>query len=69
MDKEVRELVAEAERQGWRVELRPNGHWRLLAPDGVGMLTVAGTPSDRRWKANSIARMRRHGFVWPPPKR
>lgn len=68
MDKEVREVVEEAQRQGWRCDLRPNGHWRCLAPDKVGMVWIAGTPSDRRWKANTIAKMRRHGFRWPPPK-
>jgi len=61
-------LVDEAVRQGWRCELRKSGHWRCFAPDGIGQLTIAGTPSDHHWKANSIARMRRHGFVWPPPK-
>lgn len=65
MDKDVREFVAEAERQGWRCELRRGGHWLCLAPDGLGKVTIAGTPGDRRWKAKTIARMRRSGFVWP----
>lgn len=69
MNKEVREVVEEAGLQGWRVEVQSNGHVRLFAPNGVGMVWVAGTPSDHRWKANTIAKMRRHGFVWPPPKR
>lgn len=70
MNKEVRELVAEAERQGWRCELRKNGHWMMFPPDVTKPpVSVAGTPSDHRWKANTIAKMRRAGFVWPPPER
>lgn len=66
MDKEVRELVEEATRQGWRCTLRANGHYQCLAPDHVGMVWIAGTPSDHRWKANTISKLRRHGFAWPP---
>lgn len=69
MDKEVRELVAEAERQGWRCELRKSGHWMLFPPNGMGPVVMAGTPSDHHWKRNTIAKMRRAGFVWPPPRR
>ncbi|TME30806.1 MAG: hypothetical protein E6I66_08625 [Chloroflexi bacterium] len=62
MAKEVRELVEKARRQGWRAEQLPNGHWKLLAPDGIGIVWLAGTPSDHRWRKNAISRMRRHGF-------
>jgi hypothetical protein len=66
MNKEVREVVEEAQRQGWHCVERSNGHWMCLAPDGAGIVWIAGTPSDHRWKKNTIAKMRRHGFVWPP---
>lgn len=59
--REVRDLVREAERQGWRVRER-GAHFTLFAPDGVGIVTVAKTPSDRRWRANTLAQLRRHGF-------
>jgi hypothetical protein len=68
MDKEVGELVREAAQQGWRCELRKSGHWLMFPPNGMPPVAVAGTPSDHRWKANTIAKMRRAGFVWPPPK-
>ena len=68
MDKDVRELVSEAEKQGWRGDLRRSGHWLLFPPNGAPPVSVAGTPSDHRWKANTIAKMRRQGFVWPPRK-
>lgn len=62
-NKEVRELVEEAKRQGWRCEGLASGHWKCLAPDGVGIVWIAGTPSDHRWKRNTVAQMKRHGFV------
>jgi hypothetical protein len=68
MDKEVRELVAEAARQGWRCEQRKSGHWLMFPPTRMPPVAVASTPSDHRWRANTIAKMRRAGFVWPPPK-
>lgn len=66
MKREVRELVREAKRQGWRVEQLKSGHIRLYAPDGKHIVHVSGTPSDRRTLANTIADMRRYGFQWPP---
>jgi hypothetical protein len=65
MDKQVRVLVEEAQRQGWTARPTKKG-WLLLAPDGVGMVTIHGTPSDSHWLGNAVSRMRKHGFVWPP---
>jgi hypothetical protein len=61
--KEVKELLREAERQGWRVERRSR-HYMLFAPDGKGKVTIASTPSTPRAITHSVARMRRYGFVW-----
>jgi hypothetical protein len=62
--KDFSALVKEAEGQGWRVQRTKKGHWRLLAPDGVGIVIAAGTPSDRRGFDNTVASMRRYGFIW-----
>ncbi len=62
MDKEVRKLVAQLERQGWRVELRGSGHYLAFSPDGKTIVLFASTPSDHRWRKNTIARLRRGGF-------
>jgi hypothetical protein len=64
MADEVRELLDAAEKQGWRVELTKKGHWRCYAPDGINIVIVSGTPSDRRSLRNAIAQMRRYGFQW-----
>lgn len=63
--KEVRELVAEAARQGWRV--REDGpHYLLFSPDGEVRVSIAKTPSDgRHWRQNSVAKLRRGGFIDP----
>ena len=55
-------VVAEAERQGWRVER--GKHWKLYAPDGRTMVVVASTPGGVGGVNESIRRMRRAGFVW-----
>lgn len=64
--KEVREIVEEARRQGWRVEEGKRGHVKLFAPDGRTIVTLPSTPSDHRSLKNSIAEMRWAGFKWPP---
>ena len=61
--KELKEVLREAERQGWTVTSH-KGHWKLYAPDGKGIVHIAGTPSDHRNLANTVALMRRYGFRW-----
>lgn len=65
MEKELREILREAERQGWRV-VRGSKHFKLYAPDGKTIVTAPTTPSDWRAIRDVIARMRRAGFRWPP---
>ena len=64
MADEFKKVRAESEVQGWRWEQRRNGHWMGFAPGGQGIVTFAGTPSDHRALANTIAKMRRLGFKW-----
>jgi predicted RNA binding protein YcfA (HicA-like mRNA interferase family) len=59
--KEARELAAEAARQGWRVEDK-GSHFKMFSPDGVTIVTLAKTPSDRRWRENTISKLRKGGF-------
>ena len=61
--KDVKEIVHEAKRQGWRVKQTAKG-WILYDPTGRHMETLHKTPSDRRGLRNSISRMRRYGFRW-----
>lgn len=54
-----------AEAQGWRTEVKKKG-WMLFPPDkSKAPVMVHRTPSDHRALKNTIAEMRRQGFVWP----
>lgn len=64
MADDVTELLKEARRQGWHVERTKRGHWQCFAPDGVTIVVISGTPSDRRSLIKAIAEMRRAGFQW-----
>jgi hypothetical protein len=55
-------VVAEAERQGWRVQ--KGRHWKLFAPDGRTIVVIASTPRTAGGVAQSIRRMERAGFSW-----
>lgn len=69
MNKDTKKLVAELERQGFRVHRRKKSPHHLVddaAGRRVGIL--ADTPSDYRGWRNTIAQLRRHGFVWPAPR-
>lgn len=61
MHKEVRELVRQLERQGWRVE-HGKGHSKAFSPDGRTIVVLPLTPGGGRWKQNLIAQLRRGGF-------
>lgn len=60
----LRKTIAEAERQGWRVEQTSSGI-RLLSPDGVSTASVHTSPSCHRWEKNLMANLRRGGFEDP----
>ena len=60
--KELRELLEEAQRQGWRVERGRGGHYKAFAPSGEGIVTLPSTPGGSL--APYVARMRRMGFTW-----
>jgi hypothetical protein len=61
--KDLKRLIREAEKQGWRVKPTTKG-WMLYSPDGEWMETLHRTPSDWRSLQNTISRMRKHGFKW-----
>lgn len=65
MHKDDKRLVDAAVEQGWRVEPKRDGV-QLKSPDGITLVTIHNTPSDWRARANTIAKMRRGGFQWPP---
>ena len=62
MDREVRELVKELARQGWRIRNLRSGHVLALAPDQQTIVTLPGTPGDSNWKRIVLPKLRRGGF-------
>lgn len=53
-----------AERQGWTVKVRRNGHLVWVAPNGVRVYSSA-TPSCDGAPYDHVKLMRREGFRWP----
>ena len=62
MDRNIKELVKEAERQGW-TDVTGNGHTKLRTPDGY-LVVMPKTASDNRALKNAVSFMRKFGFVW-----
>jgi hypothetical protein len=62
VDKDMKRVLKELERQGARIEPIKSG--RMIYPPDKGKDPVAihGTPSDRRAWANTLSALRRAGF-------
>ena len=60
--KEFAELLRAVEAQGGTIKKIKSGY-QIFAPNGVDIVTVHGTPSDRRALANAVAELRRAGFT------
>lgn len=65
------QVIRTAKDQGWIVESTGHGGAvRLTPPDpDKEMVQLASTPSDVRAIRNTLAIMRRQGFIWPPPSK
>lgn len=62
--KEIAEILAELDRQGFEVKRGGSGHWKVY--DAAHLVaTLPSTPSDHRSLRNTLAVLRRAGFVWP----
>jgi hypothetical protein len=58
---DLKDLIKAAQRAGWTVVKRRNGHYKLTAPSGEFIFT-ASTPSDWRATLNLAAHLRRLGL-------
>jgi len=67
MNKDLRKVLREAERQGFEIVTRKSGHIEIRK-DGQRVTTFAGTASDHRSMRNGLAHMKRAGFQWPPKR-
>lgn len=64
-DKYIEDLKRSSEAQGWRYLLAGSGHHQFYGPDKHTIVTFAKTPSDWRSYKNSLAEMKRAGYVEP----
>lgn len=61
MHKEVKEIIAKLEAQGWRID-ESGRHPMACPPDkSKPCVTLPATPSGPRWKKNLISQLRRSG--------
>lgn len=67
MDKDLRKITKALQAQGFDVEVTKRGHV-VVTRDGDLVATFSGTPSDWRSLRNTLARLRRAGFRWPPTR-
>jgi hypothetical protein len=63
-DQLVRDLRRYFRRAGssYRLEVR-GGHWHVVDGHGHSVYPFAGTPSDRRFRQNTVSDLRRLGVV------
>jgi hypothetical protein len=60
--KDLQYLMGRLKRSGHRVEMRGSGHYMVKHRDGIGLVTLSATPSDRRAVHNVRSQLRRAGF-------
>ena len=60
--KDFKELLRAVETQGGTIRKIKSGY-QVFAPNGIDIVTLHATPSDRRALANAIAELRRAGFT------
>ena len=63
IDKRVKKLVKSLEAQGWRIESRKKGIMAFPPDKTKSGVAIHLTNSDHRWYANTIALLRRSGFI------
>lgn len=66
--KDFRGIVAELEEQGWEIGQISGTHYRATPPDKEKPLVHFSVSADPRAIKNTIADLRRSGFVWPPER-
>ncbi len=60
---DIKDIIRQAQDQGFRVERTGKGHWMFFPPDKTkGPVIFSGTPSDWRSWRNSLQRLIRAGF-------
>lgn len=58
---DIRLLLRELGRQGWRVQKTQNTHYKALAPDGKSVVLFSNSREPRAW-CNTLSRLKKSGF-------
>jgi hypothetical protein len=61
-NKDVNDLIKEAEKQGWEVTMTKNSHLKWVSPLG-GLFYSSSTPSDWRVVMKITRDLRMNGFI------
>lgn len=64
MNKDIKQLIGQATKQGWRVERTRNDHLKWIPPQGAFIIS-ASTPSDSRAIKHITKSLEKAGFVSP----
>jgi predicted RNA binding protein YcfA (HicA-like mRNA interferase family) len=59
VNRRARELLRLARAAGWSAEVTGSGHLRFRHPHTAAFVIAPATPSDRRWRQNALAALRR----------
>lgn len=57
--REARQLARQLERLGWEVALTGGNHWRVRHPVTKEPVFFGFSPSDYRWRKNTLREIRR----------
>jgi hypothetical protein len=67
--KDYRTLIQELETQGWKTEQLNGTHWRVTPADATKEMVHFAMSDDPHAYENNLTRLRKSGFVWPPPSK
>jgi hypothetical protein len=64
---DIKQIRKALRAQGWRLD-DEGRHTKAYPPDkSMPPVVLPKTPGGGRWRENTIAQLRRSGFIWPPP--
>lgn len=61
---EFKDIIREAEEQGWVLDRTSKGHVKMIPPDRGPPVFTSGTPGDYRAIKNFLGKLRRRGFIY-----
>jgi hypothetical protein len=62
-DSDLSKIIKNAQVQGFKYSRTSTGHHQFYAPNGHDIITFSGTPSDGRSDLNSMAALKRAGYM------